>query len=159
MAIETSSDPDAFAAFEHDGWQSVSQGYRRHFTDLTRQTAETTLDAAGVASGTRLLDVCTGPGILAAAAAGRGASALGLDFAAEAVTLARRAVPGAEFVEGDAAALPFADASFDAVTCGYGLMHLPDPARALSEMRRGLRPGGRMAVSVWDAPGQGNGSD
>jgi SAM-dependent methyltransferase len=59
------------------------------------------------------------------------------------------------FQQGDAQALPFPSASFDAVVCGYGLMHLPDPAAALREMQRVLRPGRRAAVSVWDAAGAG----
>ncbi|HUC51085.1 MAG TPA: methyltransferase domain-containing protein, partial [Xanthobacteraceae bacterium] len=59
-------------------------------------------------------------------------------------------VPGAEFKEGDATELPFPENSFDAVVCGYGIMHVPDPEKAMQEMLRVLRPGGRAALSVWD---------
>jgi SAM-dependent methyltransferase len=55
------------------------------------------------------------------------------------------------FERGDAEALPLADASFDAAVCGLGLMYVPDPVRALCEMRRLLRPGGRAAAAVWGA--------
>ena len=55
----------------------------------------------------------------------------------------------------DAQSLPFPDRSFDAVVCGYGLMHVPEPALALAEMRRVLKTGGHVAVSVWDAAGVG----
>ena len=72
------------------------------------------------------------------------------DFAAEAVELARKLVPKGHFQQGDAQALPFPAASFDAVLCGYGLMHLPEPAAALREILRVLRPDGRAAFSVWD---------
>jgi SAM-dependent methyltransferase len=113
------------------------------------------LDAAGVKRGMRVLDICCGPGMLAAGALERDAEAVGLDFAVEAVELARRLVPKGRFQHGDAQALPFPAASFDAVLCGYGLMHLPEPAAALREILRVLRPGGRAALSVWDATGAG----
>ena len=76
-------------------------------------------------------------------------------FSGEAVELARRLVPNGRFQQGDAQVLPFPAASFDAVLCRYGLMHLPKPATALHEMLRVLRPGGRAALSVWDATGFG----
>lgn len=157
MAIQSSDDPEAFNDFEHQGWETISAGYERHFARLTRQTVPSTLDAAGVARGTRTLDVCTGPGMLAEAALERGAEAVGLDFSSEVIEIAKRNVPDAEFHQGDAQALPFEDDSFDAVVCGYGVIHVPDPEKALREMRRVLRPGGRIAMSVWEAPKPTNG--
>lgn len=157
MAIQKSDDPEAFNDFEHKGWGTVSEGYERYFARLTRQTVAATLDAAGVARGMRTLDVCTGPGMLAEAALQRGAKAVGLDFSNEVVEIARRNVPDAEFHRGDAQSLPFDDDSFDAVVCGYGVIHVPDPEKALLEMRRVLRRGGYIAVSVWDAPKPSNG--
>jgi SAM-dependent methyltransferase len=113
------------------------------------------LNAAGVTPGMRVLDVCCGPGILSAGALERGAEAIGLDFSPQAVELARSLVPNGQFEQGDAVALPYPPETFDAVLCGYGLMHLPVPEAALREMLRVLRPGGRTAVSVWDAAGFG----
>ena len=113
------------------------------------------LDAADVKHGKRVLDVCCGPGMLAAGALERNAEVIGLDFAAEAVELARKLVPNGQFQQGDAQALPFPAASFDAVLCGYGLMHLPEPATALREILRVLRPDGRASLSVWDLTGAG----
>ena len=157
MTIESSRDPDAFRDFEHTGWEAVSSGYVRHFVRLTAQSVPAILDAARVTMGVRLLDVCTGPGIVAGAALERGAEVVGLDFSGKQVEIAKRNVPGAEFKQGDAQALPFEDESFDAVVCGYGIIHLPTPEKALSEMHRVLRPGGYFAASVWEAPEPTNG--
>ena len=157
MPIEKSNEPRAFADFEHRGWDTVSDGYAKHFVPLTRQAVEPTLDAAGVAGGTGLLDACCGPGVIASAALARGANVTGLDFSAEVVALARRDVAGAEFLQGDVQALPFDDDHFDAVVCGYGIIHVPDPSRALDELARVLKTGGRLAVSVWEPPLPGNG--
>jgi len=157
VAIQTSDDPTAFKDFEHEGWERASASYMRNFSKITQQTAPAMLDAASVGEGTRVLDVCTGPGILAAAAAERGADAVGLDFSDAFVALASEIVPGAEFRQGDAHALPFDDNSFDAVVCGYGIIHLSDPETALKEMHRVLKPGGRIAVSVWEAAKPTNG--
>ena len=157
MVIETSRDPSAFLAFEYDGWESVSLGYERYFAQLTSQSVPATLDGARVGEGTRLLDVCTGPGMLAAAAVQRGAQVVALDFSGKLLEIAKRNVPGAEFQQGDAQALPFKPESFDAVVCGYGIIHVPEPQKALSEMHRVLKPAGYVAVSVWEAPKPGNG--
>jgi SAM-dependent methyltransferase len=155
MTIEQSRDPKQFAAFELSGWDTNIVGYDRAFGAVARQTVAPMLDAARVTGGMQVLDVCCGPGMLAAGTLRRGAQAVGLDFSAAAVKLAGELVPNARFQQGDAQALPFPAASFDAVLCGYGLMHLPEPAAALREMLRVLRPGGRAAVSVWDAGGAG----
>lgn len=157
MPIQASENPEAFRNFEHEGWQTVSAGYQEHFGRLTGQTVPATLEAAGIVGGMRVLDVCTGPGILAAAILARGAAPVGLDFSSEALEIARRDVPEAEFHQGDAQELSFADETFDAAVCGYGLLHVPEPEKALSEMRRVLRPGARMAVSVWEGPKPSNG--
>jgi len=155
--MERSQEPEAFTTFERQGWGGQIDGYQRTFARLTAQTVPAMLEAARVGRGHRVLDVCTGHGVLARAALERGAVVSGLDFAEAVVTAAARNVPGAAFREGDAQALPYPDASFDAVLCGYGLIHLSDPALALAEMVRVLAPGGRLAVSVWERPGPDNG--
>src|ERR671933_2607993 len=118
----TSSEPEdvnAFRAFEHAGWEEVATQYDDAFTPLTIQASEPLLDAAGVRSGTRVLDVATGPGYVAARAAQRGANATGVDFSAAMVALARRQHPSIEFRVGDAEAIPLPDASFDAVVMNF----------------------------------------
>ena len=157
VAIEISNDPEVFSDFEHQGWETSSGGYEKHWARLTRQTVSATLDAAGVVKGSRVLDVCSGPGMLCAAAFARGANAVGLDFSSKTVAIARRNVPEAEFHQGDALSLPFDEDSFDAVVCGYGVIHVPSADVALREMRRVLRPGGRLAISVWGSPEPDNG--
>src|SRR5680860_470184 len=103
---------DAFTRFEEDGWARAAEGYHRFFSPVTGRVVEPLLDAAHVTDGTAVLDVATGPGDLAAAAAARGASVIGVDIAEPVVTLAARLNPGVEFRRADAHDLPFADASF-----------------------------------------------
>lgn len=150
-------DPVAFTAFEHEGWQRVADRYHGRFHDVTTQSIGPLLDAVGTGPGVRLLDVASGPGYVAVAAAQRGAQATGVDFAASMVALASRLHPGVEFHEGDAQALTFPDASFDAVVMNYGILHLAEPERALREAYRVLRRGGRFAFTVWAAPSEARG--
>lgn len=112
------------------------------------------LDAAGVASGQRVLDVACGTGVLARAArerVGPGGEVVGLDPNAGMLAVAARTAPDIAWTEGVAEALPFDDDGFDASTCQFGLMFFEDPVAALREMARVTRPGGRMAAAVWDA--------
>lgn len=157
MTVEAARDPAAFREFERAGWGRAAAAYEDSWARVTAQTAAPLLDAAGVGAGCALLDVCCGPGSVAEAAAARGADVRGVDLTESFVAIARRRVPGARFEAGDAEALPFPDAAFDAAVCGYGVIHLPRPAAALAEMARVLRPGGRAAVSVWAGPEPGTG--
>jgi demethylmenaquinone methyltransferase / 2-methoxy-6-polyprenyl-1,4-benzoquinol methylase len=102
--------------------------------------------AAVVRPGAEVLDVCCGTGDLAVAAADAGGRVTGLDFSEPMLERARRKSSQIEWLEGDALALPFQDASFNAVTIGFGLRNLADAERGLAEMRRVLRPGGRVAI-------------
>lgn len=157
MSDLSDSQASAFAAFEHQGWETVHAGYEAHFARLTRQSVADLLDAAEVSAGMRVLDVCCGPGVISAAAAERGAEVIGVDFSAAAIEIARAKAPRASFHKGDAQNLPFDDTSFDAVLCGFGIIHLPEPERALQEFRRVIGAGGKAAVSVWVAPAPDNG--
>ena len=141
-----------FHEFEKAGWEHAADHYGDAFGSLTSQTIPALLAAAGAGKGTRLLDVASGPGYVAAAAAAMGASVTGVDFSSEMVALARRRHPQIEFLDGDAEALPFPDRSFDAVAINFGVLHLARPDTALAEARRVLRPGGRCAFTVWATP-------
>jgi len=143
---------DAFKSFEHEGWERVALPYRDAFSSLTTQAIPALLDAVGAGPGVRLLDAACGPGDAAAAAAARGAQATGLDFAAAMVAQASRLHPAIAFRVGDAEALPFPDAIFDAVVINFGVLHFADPDRALAEAHRVLRPEGRLAFTAWAPP-------
>ena len=112
---------------------------------------------AGPLPGLRMLDLATGTGDLAHLAAARGARVVGLDLVPRMVRLARaKAVPGApgapRFLAGDMMALPFPDASFDVVMCGYGLRNVPVLHTACTEIVRVLRPGGRFLSLDFNRP-------
>src|SRR6266516_390361 len=96
-----SIDPERFKAFELAAWgdHEVAAAYSSAFLNVTSQAAPSLLDGAGVRQGTKVLDVATGPGVVAAAAAERGGEATGIDFSAEMVALARRNHPGVRFEE------------------------------------------------------------
>ncbi len=141
-----------FREFEHSGWQSVASPYHDYFARLTRQAIKPLLDAAGAGSSTDLLDVATGPGYVAAAAAQRGATVTGVDFSSVMVAKAQKDYPSITFMEGDAESLPFAEASFDIVCMSFGMLHLSKPEQAAAEAFRVLRPNGRFAFTVWSTP-------
>jgi ubiquinone/menaquinone biosynthesis C-methylase UbiE len=119
--------------------------------------AEQLCDTADLHAGWRVLDVATGSGNAAIAAARLGCTAVGVDYVPEllAAGRARAAAEGldVELLEGDAEALPFADASFDAVTSVFGSMFAPDHAQAAAELVRVCKPGGTIALASWTPDG------
>jgi SAM-dependent methyltransferase len=143
---------DEFWEFERTGWERAAAHYVECWSDTPSFIGQL-LEAAGVRAGTRLLDVACGPGYVSEAAAALGADPVGLDVAVAMVELARRRCPGLEFVTGDAQRLPFADATFDAVSMNFGILHLSRPELGIAEARRVLVPGGRFAFTAWVAEG------
>jgi SAM-dependent methyltransferase len=141
------------------GWQLAedsAESYERYLVPaIFAAMAERVLDHARVLPGERVLDVGCGTGVVARRAAlrvGTGGRVVGLDLNHGMLRVARRAGaglgPAVEWRQGDAAAPPFADGSFDLVTCQQVLQFLPDRDAALCGMRRVLAPGGRAAIAV-----------
>ena len=108
-----------FREFEHRAWQGVARLYEDYFVALTTQPL---LDAVEAHAGDALLDIATGPGYIAAAAARRGATVTGLDFSSAMIAQATALHPNISFREGDAGNLPFPDTSFDVVVIGFGIV-------------------------------------
>jgi demethylmenaquinone methyltransferase / 2-methoxy-6-polyprenyl-1,4-benzoquinol methylase len=118
--------------------RTMTAGLDRRWRRLTAE--------AVVRPGDGVLDACCGTGDLAVAAARAGGKVTGLDFSERMLERARQKAPGFEWVRGDLLALPFADASFDAATVGFGVRNVEDLGLALRELRRVLRPGGRLGI-------------
>ena len=112
---------------------------------LDRRWRAITLDET-VRTGDRVLDACCGTGDLAIGARRRGCDVVGLDFSPAMLERARRKDARVEWVQGDALALPFDDGSFDAATVGFGVRNVDDLEAGLRELRRVLRPGGRVGI-------------
>ncbi len=133
---------------------SAADVYDEFFVpSLFQQWAGPVAEAAHIGPGHAVLDVACGTGVLAreaAARAGQNGSVVGLDVNDGMLAVARRTRPHILWESGAAEALPFADAEFDAVISQFGLMFFEDQVAALKEMWRVLRPGGRLAVAVWD---------
>ena len=151
---EESIDLDAFDEFEAGAWEDRVEGYAGFFGSITGRLAEPLLDASRVGAGTRVLDIASGPGYVAAEAARRQASASGVDVAEAMVARARAEHPDVEFKQGDAQSLPHGDGTFDAAVCNFGLPHFGRPELAVAEAARVLAPGGRIAMTTWDVPAE-----
>lgn len=138
-----------FKEQELAGWEVKAPAYDDYAGKITTQIVEPLLDAAKLTKGSRVLDVACGPGYLAAGAARRGAQATGVDFASAMVVEAKKRFPDVAFQRGDAENLQFDNSTFDAVVCAFGIGHLAEPDKAISEAFRVLRNGGRYAFAWW----------
>jgi SAM-dependent methyltransferase len=141
---------DGFKELEVAGWREPGRGdaYDAVVGRVTARVAEPLLDAVGVRACTSLLDVATGTGHVAGAAAARGAHGVGVDISEEMLARARRLYDGVEFALSDAEELAFEDDAFDVAVAAFLLHHVPSPERVVSELARVAR---RVAVAQWDA--------
>jgi SAM-dependent methyltransferase len=142
----------AFDECERRTWSGRAEAFAGSFAKLCAYPASQLLDAAVVGEGARVLDVGTGTGTIAAAACERGAKVTAVDAEPSMVELAGRAAPAAEVVTAVLPELPFEDGTFDAVVGNFVLNHVGRPRVALKELRRVLRSGGRIALTIWAVP-------
>ena len=146
MTVETGRLPAEGVRAMFDRIAPVYDAMNRVMTaGLDRRWRRETARAV-VRPGDTVLDACCGTGDLALAAAREGGRVTGLDFSERMLERARKKAPQLEWVEGDLLALPFADATFDAATVGFGVRNVDDLERGIGELRRVLRPGGRLAI-------------
>jgi SAM-dependent methyltransferase len=159
---------EEFKASQRELWSTAATAWRKWwpvFEACAQPLSDRLVELAGVEAGERVLDVATGigePALTAARRAGIAGSVLGVDLAPMMIAIARERereerakqpqLAPTTFEERDAERLELPDASFDAVTCRWGVMLMRDPVAALEGMRRALVSRGRVAVAVWGAP-------
>lgn len=131
-------------------WEDSADAYAQSFARLCAGTVEEIFARLGAGERDRLLlDVGTGPGTVAAAARSRGYSAIGMDSDLSMVRLAGRCHPEIARLQAALPELPCQDQVFDAATANFVINHTPDPRRALRELFRVIRPGGRLVATTW----------
>jgi ubiquinone/menaquinone biosynthesis C-methylase UbiE len=139
------------------GWDLAAHDYERLWQAQLGPAQADMLARIGLRAGERVVDVACGTGLVsfaAAAAVGAAGRVIGVDISGAMVDAAQRrgdalGVGQVVFARMDAEALDLADADFDVALCGLGLMYMPDPAQAVRELRRVVRPGGRVGLAVW----------
>jgi len=139
------------------GWDLAARVYEPLWQTQLACAQSALLAQAALGAGERVLDVACGTGLVtfeAAKAVGTEGSVLGVDLSDEMIAAARATAQSRSnvaFRRMDAESLELPDGGFDAVLCAFGLMYVPDPGCAVREMRRVLKPRGRLAIAVWGA--------
>jgi SAM-dependent methyltransferase len=140
------------AAVQGRLWGANPRHFAEHLEQVGLPLMGAALDAARVTRGTRLLDAGCGAGLGALPANLHGASVAAIDASAGLLDIARERLPEADIREGDLEALPFTDATFDAVTAINSVFYAADMVAAMGELVRVARPGGRVVVTAWGPP-------
>ncbi|MDP9416373.1 MAG: methyltransferase domain-containing protein [Actinomycetota bacterium] len=143
---------ESYDDHRREAWRGKAGAYERSFASLCFHPVPVMLDALAVGGGTRVLDIGCGTGSLAEAAARRGAAVAAVDAEPSMVRATAERVPTARTEVAVLPALPFADATFDAVAANFVVNYVAPPAEAVAEMARVTCPGRRVAVTVWPHP-------
>lgn len=149
--------PDLQRRVQRYGWDKAADFYEPYWREALAPAQRQLLDWADLRPGQRVADVACGTGLAtldAARVVGEAGAVVGTDLsdamvAATTAAAAREGLANVTVLRADAEALPGPDEAFDVALCALGLMYLPDPLRAVCEMYRVLRPGGRAVAAVW----------
>jgi ubiquinone/menaquinone biosynthesis C-methylase UbiE len=136
------------------GWDKAAIHYESAWQQQLKPAQDLLLEMANIQDGEQVLDIACGTGLVTFKAAEKAGYVLGTDISDGMIELARnvskeKAISNIAFERMDAEKLELKDESFDVVLCALGLMYVPDPFLALSEIKRVLKPGGRMIAAVW----------
>lgn len=156
----TAFDPVQYKKIERETYSMTAQANGKYGSANFEVYAKPLLEGISLKSGQRVLDIACGTGIpslLVAPIILPGGTVTGVDLAPGMVELSKkkaeqRGIKNAEFREADGESLPFPDDSFDVVLCNHGLEHMTDKQKAISEMRRVLKKGGVLGLTVWSTP-------
>jgi ubiquinone/menaquinone biosynthesis C-methylase UbiE len=160
----TTLDSKQYKEIERQNWNSVAAGWQKWWKTIEKATEKVSkrlVELAEIRPGSKVLDIATGigePAITAANQVGRTGYVLATDFSSQMLSFAeQRAISLGiqdviEFKEGDAETIDLPPLTFDAALCRFGLMLLPDPKAALSNIYRSLVDGGHFAAAVWATP-------
>lgn len=159
----SAQDSERLRSEQRQNWDGVAAGWAKWWEFIeagSRPVSKRLIELAGVGPGSRVLDVATGngePAVTAARLVGPEGWVLATDFAPSMLAQGRArardlGLDNIEFREMDAAEVHLAETGFDAVLCRWGLMFVPDLDRTLGALHGRLKPGGRLAISVWDGP-------
>lgn len=136
--------PSAVVEVEKSTWNRAAHSYDGDVARLTGHAVQLLLELADLTPGSRALEVGCGPGHICEMMARGGASVTGVDLAPEMIRVAAERLPDIEFKEANAEKLPFDDGTFDAVIVNFTIHHFAQPEIACAEIRRVLKPGGRL---------------
>lgn len=139
------------------GWDKASVNYQNLWQEQLRPAQDMLLDFANIQPGEKIIDIACGTGLVsfrALDATGENGFVLGADISDKMIEIANEAAKqnnkqNIQFERMDAEELKIGNDEYDAAVCALGLMYVPDPVKALKEMHRVLKPGGRCAVAVW----------